>query len=416
MTPKQEIEGAPMAQEGWQDSVNLLLEPVRPDAEGEDDLERADLQRLNEAVVAATDWTSETIIRQLDRGNINLNPAFQRRDAWTPSRKSKFIESLILGLPIPQLVLAESKSQKGSYVIIDGKQRLLSLRQFAAKSNDALYTPLKLQGLEIRKDLEDKTLESLENDPSLVDDLRAFQNQTIRTVVIKNWPNESVLYLIFLRLNTGSVPLSPQELRQALHPGPFLTFVDEQSGQIKGLQKVLNLSKPDFRMRDAELLVRYLGFRNFIPDYRGNLKLFLDDTCATLNKGWARQQVKLENQVTEMQRAFDTTFQIFGDDKAFRKWDGNKYEGRFNRAVFDIMMFYFSDALLSKRALSAQKGVENDFRRLCDSNPEFRTSLETTTKSLEATATRLMVWGDALAKRLKSRLAIPRLQNGHIHL
>jgi uncharacterized protein DUF262 len=130
-----------MAEEGWQDSPNLVLELGRPDAEDEDDLKRADLQRLNEAVVAATDWTAETIIRQLDRGNINLNPAFQRRDAWTATRKSKFIESLILGLPIPQLVLAESKAQKGSYIIIDGKQRLLSLRQFAAKADDDVYTP-----------------------------------------------------------------------------------------------------------------------------------------------------------------------------------------------------------------------------------------------------------------------------------
>jgi hypothetical protein len=211
-----------------------------------------------------------------------------------------------------------------------------------------------------------------------------------------------VLYLIFLRLNTGSVPLSPQELRQALHPGPFLTFVDEQSGQIKGLQKVLNLTKPDFRMRDAELLVRYFAFRNFLADYSGNLKKFLDDTCAKLNQEWISLQPKLHGQVAEMEQAFNTTFQVFGDDKAFRKWDGNKYESRFNRAVFDIMMFYFVDAAIGRKAIAAGKGVEGDFRRLCDSNSEFRTSLETTTKSIEATSTRLTIWGEALAKRLKS--------------
>jgi hypothetical protein len=92
-------------------------------------------------------------VRQLDRGNININPSFQRRDAWTAARKSKFIESLILGLPIPQLVLAENKNQKGSYVIIDGKQRLLSLRQFSAKAGDQVYTQLKLVDLDIREDL-----------------------------------------------------------------------------------------------------------------------------------------------------------------------------------------------------------------------------------------------------------------------
>jgi len=405
-----------MTEEAWQDSVNLALEPVAPDAEGEDDLEKLDLQRLNEAVVAATDWTAETIIRQLDRGNINLNPAFQRRDAWTTSRKSKFIESLILGLPIPQLVLAESKTQKGSYIIIDGKQRLLSLRQFAARTGDQTYMPLRLNGLEIREDLDGKILQDFETDASLVDDLRAFQNQTIRTVVIKNWPNESVLYLIFLRLNTGSVPLSPQELRQALHPGPFLTFVDEQSGQMKGLQKILNLTKPDFRMRDAELLVRYFAFRNFLADYSGNLKEFLDETCRKLNKDWPRVESRIRAQVTEMEQAFATTFRIFGDEDAFRKWDGNKYERRFNRAVFDIMMFYFWNTNISKKAVSAQKGVESDFRRLCETNSEFRSSLETTTKSIQATATRVGVWGEALARRTKTRIEIPKVRENRISL
>lgn len=405
-----------MAEESWQDSVNLALEPVALDAEGEDDLEKADLQQLNEAVVAATDWTAETIIRQLDRGNINLNPAFQRRDAWTISRKSKFIESLILGLPIPQLVLAESKAQKGSYVIIDGKQRLLSLRQFAARADDQSYTPLRLKGLEIREDLDGKILQDFEEDPALVDDLRAFQNQTIRTVVIKNWPNESVLYLIFLRLNTGSVPLSPQELRQALHPGPFLTFVDERSGQMEGLQKILNLTKPDFRMRDAELLVRYFAFRNFLTDYSGNLKEFLDETCRKLNKDWSRVESRTREQLAEMETAFTTTFRIFGDDNAFKKWDEDKFERRFNRAVFDIMMFYFSNSGVSRKAISAQKGVESDFRKLCETNSEFRSSLETTTKSIQATVTRLSIWGEALAKRIKTKIPIPRLRENRIAL
>jgi len=77
-------------------------------AEGEDDLQQVSPRQLTETVVAATDWTTETIVRQMDRRNININPSFQRRDAWTPDRKSTFIESVLLGLPIPQLVLAES--------------------------------------------------------------------------------------------------------------------------------------------------------------------------------------------------------------------------------------------------------------------------------------------------------------------
>src|SRR5687767_3559104 len=65
------------------------------------------------AVVSGTDWTTETIVSQLERKNIQLAPRFQRRDAWKKDRKSRFIESLIVGLPIPQIVLAESKQDRG---------------------------------------------------------------------------------------------------------------------------------------------------------------------------------------------------------------------------------------------------------------------------------------------------------------
>jgi Protein of unknown function DUF262 len=218
------------------DLLELDEAPEKDGTEGEDDLERLDLGQIRQTVVAAADWTTQTIVSQLDQGNIDINPAFQRRDAWTPTRKSRFIESLILGLPIPQLVLAEAKSKKGSFIVIDGKQRLLSLRQFSAKEDDQVYDQLKLTGLEQRTDLAGQSLEGLKRHPRFAEDLAAFQNQTVRTVVIRNWPNESVLFLIFLRLNTSSVPLSPQELRQALHPGPFLTFVDERSGQVAGFQ------------------------------------------------------------------------------------------------------------------------------------------------------------------------------------
>jgi hypothetical protein len=385
-------------------------------SEGEEDLDKAGLQRLNEAVVAATDWTTETLLRQLERGNIQLNPRFQRRDAWQPPRKSKFIESLVLGLPIPQVVLAESKSQKGSYIVIDGKQRLLSLRQFAAQPGNPDYRELKLEGLQIRPDLNGMSLHDLENSSTFSDEVRAFQNQTIRTVVIRGWPNESVLYLIFLRLNTGSVQLSSQELRQALHPGPFLNYVEEKSGELPGLQQILNNTEPDFRMRDAELLVRFFAFRNFLLDYKGNLKAFLDTTCENLNKEWPKRQDEIRGQVGELQKAIEATYEIFGGKNAFRKWDGKKYESRFNRAVFDVMLFYFSDPRTRKRALQVGSLVEKDFKRLCNTDQVFRKSLETTTKSIEATTAHLGIWGKTLRRRLRLLLRIPKLVDRQIHI
>ena len=126
------------------------------------------------AVLWSTDWTAETLISQLDRGNIDLDPSFQRRSAWSEQKQSLFIESLILGLPIPQLILADAKGKKGSFIVIDGKQRLLAIRRFAAMDENKGFEPLKLRGLKERADLNGKTYEQLLKDEALADELAAL--------------------------------------------------------------------------------------------------------------------------------------------------------------------------------------------------------------------------------------------------
>lgn len=205
------------------------------------------------AVVTGTDWTTETIVSQLSRRNIQLNPRFQRRDAWNRERKSRFIESLIVGLPIPQIVLAESKSDRGKLIVLDGKQRLLTILQFWGLG-DGDNNAYALSGLTLRGDLKKKTFVNLSTDASYEGDYNALCNQPIRTVVIRNWRDTNFLHTVFLRLNTGSVNLSPQELRQALLPGPFSNYIDESAGRSEALQKLLGIRGPDPRMRDIEIL------------------------------------------------------------------------------------------------------------------------------------------------------------------
>ncbi len=226
--------------------------------------------------------------------------------------------------------------------MIDGKQRLLSLQQFAGIKLESGKEPLVLKDLPVRKELNGKIYSDLRSEPELRRHFTAFENQTIRTVVVRNWQSETVLYVIFHRLNTSSVPLSPQELRQALHPGRFLHFVVKYSEDSAGLRKTLNLTKPDFRMRDVELLVRYYAYKNFISGYSGNLKDFLDTTCKTLNRNWKQRKVNIEKQAEQFEHAISATFKILGRESAFRKWDGERFERRFNRAAFDIMVYYFS--------------------------------------------------------------------------
>ncbi len=147
------------------------------------------------AVVSGTDWTTETVVSQLKRGNIQLDPRFQRRDAWKRDRKSRFIESLIVGLPIPQIVLAESKRDRGKFIVLDGKQRLLSILQFwgLGQGDNNSYA---LSALTLRSDLIGKSFAKLSKDAAYEADFNALCNQPIRTVVIRNWKDTDLLHTV----------------------------------------------------------------------------------------------------------------------------------------------------------------------------------------------------------------------------
>lgn len=382
---------------GWDDETDDE-EPVSRDA-------------VTSAVVTDTDWTAETILSQLRRGNIQLNPRFQRRDAWDQIRKSRFIESLILGLPIPQLVLAEDKRRRGAFIVLDGKQRLLTLRQFAEGSslgagiNESEFRRLTLSGLDVRPDLHGYNLQRLENEPNKLDDLNAVLNQTVRTVVVRRWPNEEFLNLVFLRLNTGSVALSPQELRQALHPGGFSDFIDDFAAESTPMRRALRIKAPDFRMRDVELLLRYFGLRLYLPEYRGNLKAYLDKTVARLNLEWDVDESKIAELAADFDLSVEAAFNVF-DKNAFFRWDGraHRYERRFNRALFDAIMYQFADPTVRDLSIEKASLVEDALKDLCSKDTDFVRAIQTTTKSIGATFLRINKWGEVLGEVLKVQL------------
>ncbi|WP_371518057.1 DUF262 domain-containing protein [Kitasatospora sp. NBC_01300] len=370
--------------------------PVDPESgESEEDV----IERLTaaRASVSATDWTIETIVAQMRKGRIDLNPAFQRRAAWTNPTKSRFVESAILSYPIPQIVLAEKTDRAGHYFVIDGKQRLLALRQFYSGQGqeiDADFEPFKITGTSILGSVRGFDIKRLEDERSDLFD--AFENHTIRTVTIKGWESEDFLYTLFLRLNTGSVPLSPQELRQALVPGAFVNFVDEQSGISPGLQHLLGNKGPDRRMIDAEMLVRYFGFQNEFVPYKGNLKDFLDKTCIYLNKNWSSKSELIRGQLSEMERAIDAARQIFSDSGACHKWSGVRWERSLNRAVFDVQIHALADERVRDAALGRKHEVLKAFKDVCVENDKFIAAITSTTKSIDATSSRFEIWANAL--------------------
>lgn len=369
-----------------------------------EDVQSLDKLAFN-VVLASSDWTADTMLSQIMKKNIYLDPLFQRRAVWSLEKQSRFIESLILGVPVPQLVLAAGQEQNPgiSFIVIDGKQRLLTLKSFGDNDSESNTKPLTLKGLQVLKDLNNKTYNDLKNESKFDAYIEAFNNAIVRTVVIRNWEKEEYLYQTFLRINSGSVNLSQQELRQALHPGEFSKFVLLKSAESEEIRRILNNDKPDFRMRDAEILLRYIAYKNFMNLYRGNLKKFLDDTTRKLNKGWKRMNKEVESQVNEMNDAYKFTRRIFRSSYMCKSI-GSSYERRRNRAVIDIMLHYFSCPEVRDAIKEADnEKVKKKFEDLCNDS-DFESSITKSTKSLESNRIRFNYWGEALERLTKMNL------------
>lgn len=388
----------------------MELEAPEFDETDEDTIDGSgERERLRQSVVWATDWTTETILAQLERGNIELNPRFQRRDAWTLPRKSKFIESLVLGLPVPQIVLAEKHTHRGQYIVLDGKQRLLSLLQFQGRATESKHNSFTLSGLEIlQRELGGRGFANIERDPLLSEYYNAFINQPIRALIIRNWPDELFLHVVFLRLNTGSVKLSSQELRQALFPGEFSNFADDSARASSALKKLLHLTEPDFRMRDVEILVRHLAFKHFLPEYRGEMKVFLDDACRRFNSEWVTRSTELNADVQQFEESIVALGKIFGEDNVAKR---PVTSGRrpFNRAIFDVQVHYLTNPAVRAAAIKNKTRVKEAFTELWKRDDDFVRSVESTTKTIEATSKRFTAWGEVLQRVSGARLRIPRM-------
>lgn len=348
--------------------------------EDEDDLPRS--VSFKDAVVMNADWTIETIDMQINKGNIDLQPGFQRRAAWDDTRKSRLIESIIVGMPVPNIVLAENKEHRGRFIVIDGKQRLLSINEFVKGA----YA---LRGLDMRADLNDKTYAVLP-----AGDKEYLDNSTIRATVIKNWSDPNFLYATFYRLNSGSLPLSPQELRKALIGGKLLESIETYLIDSKPFHHIFG-DGLDKRMRDSELVLRFMAYDRALAEYRGDFKQFLDDTTKYYEINWDARTGEVSEKFARLNEALHTTSVIFGSD-SFKKWLGNKYERVINRAVFDCVARFFAEPDVAKASMERSNDVVEQFKNLCV-DPAFKDAVEKTPKTVTATTSRITMWGKTLA-------------------
>lgn len=332
-------------------------------------------------LIAARDWTVETIVQQIKQGNIDLDPAFQRRNAWQDQRRSRLIESFILGFPVPQIVLAENPKRKKSFIVIDGKQRLMTIAGFFLPEFRNYWSQQRFSGLQVLKDLNKVSIEEFNDLPMYASARRQLANADIRTTVLTGFSDEAVLYDIFYRINTGSVPLSSQELRQVLNRGEFSKHLLTVTQEPNPLWKVLRIDAPDARLRDVELLLRLVAWRTFSQKYVGNMKPFLDDTMNAFNKSWDAERDGIATLVEQLLLGVQACIDVYGEEVG-RKFKDGKFEPSLNRALFEVQAFYFSYPAMRSAALKKKKAVLAAFKELSQ-EPEFLRSIESTTKSIE---------------------------------
>lgn len=232
---------------------------------------------LEPIAYSGTDFDAEGLVRRLNRGDIvvpnfghdgsddlELAP-FQRGFVWRKNQMDRFIESLLLGFPIPGIMLVEQSDKR--YLVLDGQQRLKTLQAFYANLYDGEEFALHNVGPEF----EGLTYETLSPAQK-----RTLDNTFIQATIVKSDGSEASLesvYQVFERLNSGGTQLTPHEIRIALYPGEFVRFLEELNTQ-EAWRELYGAKS--LRLRDQELVLRVLAFHMRGNEYRAPLKHFLN--------------------------------------------------------------------------------------------------------------------------------------------
>lgn len=181
-------------------------------------------------------------------------PEYQREFVWDFNRQSRFIESIILGLPIPLIFVAEIK-ETGRLEIVDGSQRIRTLAAF-------LNNQLRLVNLKTLDELNDFYFKNLS--PARQ---RKFKNTPMRMIVLSDKADEEVRNDMFSRINTGGVDLKDMERRKGLYRGDFISFVFDCAGNDL-LRELCVINKYfEKRYEEAELILRFFAFSETYPNF-----------------------------------------------------------------------------------------------------------------------------------------------------
>ncbi|MCY3833409.1 MAG: DUF262 domain-containing protein [Chloroflexi bacterium] len=322
------------------------------------------------------DYDVEGYVRRLQSGDIVI-PEYQRKYIWNQRRASRFVESLLLDLPVPGIFLYRDRDSE-VLSVIDGQQRLQTLRffyegKFADSGRDFI-----LSGLETRFDgLKYETLD--------IADRRRLDNSLIRATVIRQDKpdNEATSqYFVFERLNTGGVALSPQEIRAAIYGGKFNELLHELNCDI-AWRTLYGKNQEDKRKRDEELILRFLALYFDDSAYSRPMKSFLNKFMKE-NRGlqkYSRDQIV---------PTFTDTVNCILDKLGNQAFKPSK---SLNAALLDSLMIGIARRLDSKPIKS---DIAEDFTGL-KRNSEFYELISDTTSAPERVRRRIELATEAFA-------------------
>lgn len=307
------------------------LEPQALEEEAVDDLDE-----LNEVLPTTysitsygADYPVDGLVKRMSQGDIvvplfRLEPepgqstvGFQREFVWTKPQADHFVESLLLGLPVPGIFLV--KESNGKHLVLDGQQRLRTLEGFYG----GLFQGKEYALENVQEKWRGKTYKTLH-----ADDRRRLDDSIIHaTIVRQDEPTEdqSSIYLIFERLNSGGTFLQPQEIRVALYHGQFAALLSKLNDNPKW--RIL-YGKKSARLKDLELILRFFSLYFYASKYSRPMKDFL-------NRNMASNRTLTKHGEDELKALFDQTISTIHDaigPRAFR------LKNAVNAAVLDSLM------------------------------------------------------------------------------
>jgi hypothetical protein len=288
--------------------------------------------------------TIDLLLSRIGHGELDLTPGFQRKGGiWSESAQSKLIESMLIRIPLPAFYI--DATNEDHWLVVDGLQRLTTLKRFV------LDKTLRLRGLEFLTQLHDKIYDEL----SRPHQRRINETQVIVYLIDKGTPSE-VKFNVFKRINTGSLPLSTQEIRHVLNQGPATELL-AQLANSKEFKKAVDNGIRDDRMADRECVLRFLAFTIFpYTAYKAKeFDAFLNDRMAEINKMSDKQREDLKRQFF---RSMTAASSIFGKDAFRKRYTSNAARHPINKALFEcwsVSLNQLNDMQLER--LKEQKAI-----------------------------------------------------------